>query len=326
VLLGYGVAAFTLALALTYGWIRWMNRIQLGQYVRDYGPNIHMHKQGTPTMGGIIFVIVTLMLSLFFTPFNEMTFFVFLAMMLFAVIGFWDDLMKFLRRESLGLKARYKFLLQAVAVGILFFVFRLDAHLIIIPATNLSIELPVWITPLWYYLVFSGSTHAFNLTDGLDGLASGLGLIALGALGMVAFVQGEAELVQLLVLFGAGMLAFLWFNRYPARVFMGDTGSFALGGLVSATALTIGMELYLFFFAVIPVLETLSVALQLTFYRFTQKRIFKITPFHHHFEAAKGVDYPFLLPNVEWSETRVTLTFWTIGAISTLIGLGIYFG
>jgi len=224
----------------------------------------------------------------------------------------------------LGLKARYKFLLQALGAVALFFLVPDGVHVFFFPGTATAFQFENVLLWIWLYLVLSGTTHAFNLTDGLDGLAAGVGLVALGTLGLVAGWQGHPGLVALSVVFGAALLGFLYFNRHPARVFMGDTGAFAIGGCVASLAFAMGLELYLFLFAFVPVIETLSVALQLSYYRLTQRRIFKIAPLHHHFEAARGVDYVYLLPNVEWPEPRITLSFWLVAVLGALVGLGLY--
>lgn len=317
--------AFIVSVGLTWGFIRWMRKVELGQYVRQYGPDIHMHKQGTPTMGGVVFVAITSVFFLFQPNISSAGWFVLSAMLLFASIGLVDDLLKFFWKDAKGLKARYKFLLQGVATLVLFLGFQAGSHTLFLPGLEIGFSLEGIALLVWLYLLFSGTTHAFNLTDGLDGLASGIGVIALGALGIIAAWQGQLDIVFLILIFTFTLLGFLWFNRHPAQLFMGDTGSFAIGGLVAAIAFSMGLELYLFLFALVPVLETLSVAVQLAFYHFTQKRIFKIAPFHHHFEAARGVDYKYLLPTIEWPEQRVTLTFWFTATVGASLGLVLYF-
>lgn len=313
-----------MSLGLTWGFIRLMQKVQLGQYIRQYGPDIHMHKQGTPTMGGVVFGVGVLWLLPWMPAAGASFWFVLAAALLFGAIGLLDDLLKFARRESLGLKARYKFLLQAWGTTGLFLLLPDGAHVFVFPGTSTTFQLEgAWLW-LWLYLVSSGTTHAFNLTDGLDGLAAGVGLIALVTLGVVAGWQGHTDLVTVCVVLGGLLLGFLMFNRHPARVFMGDTGAFVIGGSVAALAFAMGLELYLFLFALVPVLETLSVALQLSYYHFTQRRIFKIAPLHHHFEATRGVDYAYLLPKVEWPEARITLGFWLVAALGALVGLGLY--
>jgi len=317
------LSSFLSSLALTWTHIALMRKVQLGQHIRQYGPDIHMHKQGTPTMGGVVFVLVWAAFALIQSRLGPQVQFALLGTILFAGVGLVDDLLKFLRRDSLGLKARYKFLLQGAAALALFWLFP-AAHQLYLPGAQATISLEGMGLLLWLFLVLSSSTHAFNLTDGLDGLAAGVGVIALLGLGAIAAWQGQADMVLLILVFGAALLGFLWFNRPPARVFMGDTGSFAIGALVGSAAFIMGLELYLFLFALVPVVETLSVALQLSYYHFTRRRIFKVAPLHHHFEAAKGVDYPYLLPEVEWPEARITLIFWIVAACGCLLGLALY--
>jgi len=325
VLIFYAGLAFIVSVGLTWVFIHWMRKVELGQYVRQYGPDIHMHKQGTPTMGGVVFVITTSVFFLLQSNISSVGWFVFSAIFLFASIGLMDDLLKFSQKDAKGLKARYKFLFQGVATFILFLSFQSGSHTMFLPGLDFGLSIEGVGLLIWMYLLFSGATHAFNLTDGLDGLASGIGIIALGALGIIAAWQGHLDVVFLILIFAFTMLGFLWFNRHPAQIFMGDTGSFAIGGMVAAVAFSMGLELYLFLFALVPVLETLSVAIQLTFYHFTKKRVFKITPFHHHFEAARGVDYTYLLPTIEWPEQRVTLTFWFTATVGASLGLILYF-
>jgi len=302
-----------------------MQKRQYGQFVRQYGPDIHMHKQGTPTMGGLIFLLVLPTLFLWHGTASAQANFALAGLMLLGSVGLFDDVLKFRHHDSLGLKARYKFALQALASLFLLALLPRDlAHVLHLPGTLTTVELRGGWLWLWLFFVFSGSSHAFNLTDGLDGLAAGVGLIALLALGTIAAWQGQRDVLWLIVTFGSVLLAFLWFNRHPAQLFMGDTGAFALGGFVTAVTFYRGLELYLLLFALVPVIETLSVALQLGYYRFTQRRIFKVAPLHHHFEAAKGVDYRYLLPTVEWPEVRITWMFWGVSLFGGIAGLLLY--
>jgi len=302
-----------------------MRRVRCGQFVRQYGPNIHMHKQGTPTMGGVVFLLVLCASFFLYGLSSAHAKFALLGTLLLGGVGLVDDVLKVLHRDSLGLKARYKFALQALAsVFLLALLPERSVHVLQLPGTLATVELHGVGSWLWLFFVFSGSTHAFNLTDGLDGLAAGVGLIALLALGAIAAWQGQHDVLLLVVTLAAVLLAFLWFNRHPAQLFMGDTGSFALGGFVAAVTFFTGLELYLLLFALVPVVETLSVALQLGYYRLTQRRIFKIAPLHHHFEAAKGVDYRYLLPTVEWPETKITWMLWGVSSLGVVVGLLLY--
>ncbi len=322
-LIGIGLAALGLGWGGTWALILFMRRVQLGQYIRQYGPDIHAHKQGTPTMGGVVF-LAALLLAWPLVARSSTASAVLLTTLAFAGVGLLDDLMKFLRRDSLGLKARYKLALQVGLSAGVWALFGTGAHALYVPGVG-----EVWTLSgvgllAWTALVFAGATNAFNLTDGLDGLAGGIGLIALAPLGLIAAWRGEGELVAVLVALAGAVLGFLWFNRHPARVFMGDTGSFALGAFVAATAYALGLELYLLLFALVPVVETLSVAVQLSYFRFTRRRIFKVAPLHHHFEAARGVDYAYLLPSADWPEARVTAAFCALAALGALLGLGLY--
>lgn len=308
----------------TRQFIVWMQRLRWGQHVRQYGPDIHMHKQGTPTMGGAVFAGVALVVAALGVPRIPEAGFVLTAVASFGAIGLLDDLLKFARRDSLGLRARDKFGLQLLAATALYGLLPDPTHEILLPGLNGVWTLEGAALFAWMFLVFSGTTHAFNLTDGLDGLAAGVSLIALSCLALLAVWLNQPAVAAVLGTFGAALVGFFWFNRHPAKIFMGDTGSFSIGGAVAGGALVLGAELYLALFALVPVLETLSVAMQLTSYRLTRRRIFKIAPLHHHFEAAKGVDYAFVLPNLEWSETTITARFWAVAALGGALGLALF--
>ena len=318
------VMSFLVTLALTALFVRLMQRAKLGQHIRDYGPHIHSHKKGTPTMGGavILFVLLLASVGLYLQErFSLEPLLVLLATVSFGSIGMADDLMKFFKGRSLGLKARYKLLLQLIACAffLLSYTLLVAQYAIRVPLSGTEIELPQTLYVLLAMLVLMGSVNAMNETDGLDGLAAGTSVIIL--LAYAAIVKGEAGLFQLVVLLIAILLGFLWFNFYPAKVFLGDTGAFALGGFIGALAITTGTQLILPIIAFVPVIETLSVIIQVLSFKLFKIRVFKVSPLHHHFEKAVGIDYKFLLPNTEWPEPTITIRFWIVSIVFGLLGI-----
>jgi phospho-N-acetylmuramoyl-pentapeptide-transferase len=299
-----------------------MKRLSLGQQIRDYGPDIHQQKSGTPTMGGIIILILWggsfLIISELYS-FSNQGLFILLAGLCFGGIGFLDDLIALLNKRSLGLSPRQKILLGTGVAIVLFIAFPgITQTPLLVPFSSITISL----SPLVYLLLtwgaFSITTNSMNLTDGLDGLATGVSIIILTAY-LILFPAGDSGKV-LLPLIGI-LIGFLWVNFYPARIFLGDTGSFALGGVVGALAIASGTQLFLPLLAGLLILESASVVLQVSYFKLTGRRIFKVSPLHHHFEHASGIDYPYLLPQVEWPEPKITLRLWILQAL--FAGLGI---
>lgn len=328
----FATAGFLMTLALTPLFILVMRRVGLGQPIREYGPRVHEHKRGTPTMGGIIvllvFLVVSIVYQLIYGRLSLEGLLLVGATLGFGLIGLMDDILKLMKKHSRGLPAQYKLLLQLLAS----LSFLLSSN----GALDSTIKLPFsfeWemsqpLLALLAVLVFLGTVNAMNLTDGLDGLAVGITLILLAAYGVitqVGYADTNGDLFRLIVLFGAVLLGFLWFNAYPAQIFLGDTGSFALGGFVAALSILTGTQLVLILLAFVPLVETLSVIAQVTSFKLLKRRIFKVTPLHHHFERAKGVDYEYLLPGAEWPEWAIILLFWGISALFAIIGLLAYF-
>ncbi len=321
------VALFA-SLLFTRIWLGVQQRRKRGQPIRDYGPDIHTHKQGIPTAGGLPFLIV------FFLgwggwaatggSFDAQALFVAGATLGFALIGMLDDGLKFFQQHAGGLPARYKLLLQFVLCALLsWWAWGLLPPLKV-PFLSETVALSPVLSVALIFLIFASTVNAFNETDGLDGLLAGVTLIALGAYGVILWLQHELTLLGMVIVAIAALLGFLWWNAHPARVIMGDTGSFALGGLVGALALVTGTALLLPLIALVPVIETLSVIVQVLSFKLCKKRVFKVSPLHHHFERAKGVDYEFFLPNQEWPEALITLRFWIIAALGALLGLLAY--
>ena len=325
-----GLLAFLLSLLGTWTFVRVARRLGLGKHIREYGPEIHAKKEGTPTMGGIVILItfVLVMLAVWLRqglPAPE-ALLLLLATLGFGGIGLADDLIGLCRGRSLGLLIRYKLLLQVALAAALLWGLRLAGlpGAMKVPFVSLWLELPLWPAALLTIAVMLGTTNAMNLTDGLDGLATGVTLIMLLPFIFLLQGQGEPELWGAALIFSGALLGFLWFNCYPARVFLGDTGSMALGGFLAMLSLLSGTALILPLLGGVLVAEALSVMLQVTSYKFFHMRIFKVSPLHHHFERAKGIDYRFLVPNRELEEPQITVRFWIAAAGCALLGLWAY--
>jgi phospho-N-acetylmuramoyl-pentapeptide-transferase len=310
--------------------IGWLRKISITQYIRDDGPQTHMGKAGTPTMGGVLIIISILVTILLWGDLSNLYIWVMLfALVGFGAIGFADDYLKIVRKNSKGLRACYKFGTQialALMIGVFLYMNPKD------PYTDI-LSIPFfkkWLFDLgWFYIPFSivvivGASNAVNLTDGIDGLAIGLVAIAVLANGALVYISGHkglAQYLQVLYLPGTGeltvfcgamlgaSLGFLWYNSYPADVFMGDVGSLSLGGALGTLAVITKHEIVLAIVGGIFVIETLSVVLQVASFKLTGKRIFKMAPIHHHFEL-KG-----------WSEPKVIVRFWILGIMLALLSL-----
>ncbi|GAA4813298.1 phospho-N-acetylmuramoyl-pentapeptide-transferase [Marinicella pacifica] len=327
------VAALTaLILSLMFGgrFIAWLQAKQIGQQVRKIGPESHLSKQGTPTMGGsLILVIIALVTLLWADLSNHYIWLSLFVIVGFGLIGWLDDFKKIHRKNADGLAARYKYSLQSLVglTAVLYLYFWGDSSIreqLVIPMiTDFNWHLG-WLTiPLGYFVIV-GASNAVNLTDGLDGLAIMPTVLVASALGVFAYVAGNAVISDYLIIPfvpGAGELAifcaaivgsglgFLWYNTYPAQVFMGDVGALALGAALGLVAFITRQEFVFFIMAGVFVMETASVMLQVASFKLRGKRIFKMAPIHHHFEL-KG-----------WAEPKVIVRFWIIAIILVLVGL-----
>ena len=310
--------------------IRRLSYKQIGQRVRDDGPKSHLPKAGTPTMGGALILVAIVASTLLWADLTNRFVWVTLGVTLaFGLIGFWDDYLKLVIGNSRGLIARYKYFWQSVAglccAVALFVTAKAPAETALYVPFFKSVMVPLgYGYILLTYFVVVGSSNAVNLTDGLDGLAIMPAVLVGGALGVFAyatgnavfsgylgipFIEGTGEiLVFCATLVGAG-LGFLWFNTYPAQVFMGDIGALALGAALGVVAVIVRQEIVLLIMGGVFVMETVSVMLQVASYKLTGKRIFRMAPIHHHFEL-KG-----------WAEPKVIVRFWIISVILVLIGL-----
>ena len=300
-----------LSLAVGAPFIGYLKRLNAGQRVRDDGPPRHLQKEGTPTMGGLMIVgvvLITILLAVAVLPagleIRLRLLYLCAITVAFGVIGFADDWLKIARGRSLGLKARHKLLWQVVAAAAFVGLFG-----VFTPSVRpFSLGLGV----VWVVLLIATS-NAVNLADGLDGLAAGLCIIAVaGLLWFAAKLGTPTALTFGLALLGA-CLGFLWFNRHPARLFMGDVGSLALGGALAGMAMMLHTPLVLLGLCLVPFLEAASVVIQVISFKTTGKRVFKMSPIHHHFELSG------------WSERRVVWTFWGVGllAAAATVALGL---
>lgn len=310
--------------------IAWLQKLQIGQVIRNNGPESHFKKCGTPTMGGLIILISIIISVLMWAyPSNPYVWFVLFVLVGYGILGFIDDYRKVVRKDTKGLIARWKYFWQSIiALAVAFTMFAVGKNT---PATQLVVPFFKNIMPqlgLWYvllaYFVIVGTSNAVNLTDGLDGLAimpivfvvAGLALVAWATGNMnfagylhIPYVRFAGELVVVCTAIIGASLGFLWFNTYPAQVFMGDVGSLALGGALGTIAVLVRQEFLLLIMAGVFVVETLSVILQVGSFKLRGQRIFLMAPIHHHYEL-KG-----------WPEPRVIVRFWIISLILVLIGL-----
>lgn len=298
----------------------WMRRAALGQRIREYGPRLHEAKGGTPTMGGVVVLALWALATAVTAAFRSLSLgdlFVLFSGLAFGAVGLLDDLVSLRHRRSLGLRPMQKILLCTALSVMLFFAFRpvLDRP-IAVPFSTLVLHLPSVARFLLVWGVFLAATNSVNLTDGLDGLASGAVLLAL--FGYLFVAPGLSAIVLPLC---AILLGFLWVNGHPARLFLGDVGAFGLGGALGAVALSSGTPLVLPLFGGLFAVEMASVILQIAALRVFGQRIFKISPLHHHFEHAEGVDYRHLLPTVEWPEEKIVLRLWIVQGMFVALGL-----
>lgn len=286
-----------------------LRRLKFGQNIREEGPKSHFKKAGTPTMGGIMFILSTTIVMLIMSDsFTDKGMIALYSLIAFGFIGFLDDMLKILKKQSEGLKAWQKMILLLVFAGALSYYGYLNfAHEIAIPFTAIKIPLGVLYMP-FIVIVYAATTNAVNLTDGLDGLASTVSVLVLTFFAVVSFMMKEYSLAIFCVALISGLIGFLKFNAYPAKVFMGDTGSLAIGGAIATIAIILEQPLVLFIVGAIYVIETLSVIIQVTSFKLTGKRVFKMAPIHHHFEQCG------------WNEVKIVTVFSIITVLLCVIG------
>ncbi|MEH7502425.1 phospho-N-acetylmuramoyl-pentapeptide-transferase [Neobacillus drentensis] len=308
------IMGFLISVLLSPVFIPFLRRLKFGQSIREEGPKSHQKKTGTPTMGGVMIlfsiVITTLVMTGKFSEPTVKTYLLLLVTLGFGLLGFLDDFIKVALKRNLGLTSKQKLAGQIIISVIFYLIYKQQGFSteISIPFTDNTFDLG------WFFIFFIifwlvGFSNAVNLTDGLDGLVSGTAAIAFGALAVLAWNQSQMEIAIFSVAVVGAVLGFLVFNAHPAKVFMGDTGSLALGGAIATIAILTKLEILLIIIGGVFVIETLSVILQVISFKTTGKRIFRMSPLHHHYEL------------VGWSEWRVVVTFWSVGLILAILGI-----
>jgi phospho-N-acetylmuramoyl-pentapeptide-transferase len=309
-----GTAALLICVFLSPRFIEFLRLREFGQHIREDGPAGHHEKAGTPTMGGIIIFLAVSVAFLILSNFEWRSVGIFGAAIACALLGFADDYTKLVKRRSLGLRARTKLVVTiAISVG-LWYIATKQAHL---PSTlklwvvDYHVDLGVFY-PVLIYLVVAGTTSSVNLTDGLDGLAAGCAGIVLLAYVGITFLTGDSDMAMLAGCLVGACIGFLWYNAFPATIFMGDTGSLGLGGAIAGLAVMTKTEVLLILIGGIFVIEALSVVIQVVSFQTLRRRVFLMAPIHHHFELKA------------WSETKIILRFWIVASICGAIGFAIY--
>ncbi len=313
VMIGF-LSAIVLGLLL----IPFLRKRKIGQRISIFVGDNHRKKEGTPTMGGLIFVIPTVVATtlLVLTKKMELTpnliiiLFVFIG---YAFIGFLDDLLSIKKKNNEGLTTYQKLFLQLIVALIFFYLYMQKGGETVLYSSTLNLHIEMgWFYGVFLLFILIGASNAVNLTDGLDGLAGGLSAIAFIAFGLISIAVGFEEIGIFTFILVGGLMGFLIFNTHPAKIFMGDTGSLSLGAVMAAVAILTHREVTLLIVASVFVVETLSVIIQVAWMRLFHKKLFLMTPLHHHFEK------------LGWCETDIVKLFWVIGLILTMAG--IYFG
>jgi len=313
--------AFLVTVTLGSKFIEFLQTRKFGQFVREEGPQTHLIKAGTPTMGGVVMLIGLLAALLVVARFNWPTVAVLLIVMVTAGIGLYDDWQKISRQRSEGLSVKYKFMLLAVTVvlaDVLALRYVGVTQNVIVPGLDRNLVLGpgvigIALFSIFLLLVIAGVTNAVNLTDGLDGLAAGTGAIALTAYTAIAFLERQYDVAIICGGMVGAIIGFLWFNAHPAQVFMGDTGSLAIGGVLGAAAVLTKTEMLLPVIGGLFVIEALSVIIQYGFFKVTRRRVFKMAPIHHHFELSG------------WEENKIVVRFWIVQAGFSAAGFFLYY-
>ena len=321
-----GILAMVISIAAGPRFIDFLRSKEYGQHIREEGPARHVVKQGTPTMGGLLMIVATAIAFLALSSYTTRALTVFFVTLGCAGIGFLDDLSKLRNRRSLGLPGRWKLLLLAAITAVVGYVTNHQSF-----STKVYIPIVDGKLPLsyaWYgllFLIIAGAANGVNLTDGLDGLAAGTGIISVStftAMAVIAWIRSGApghrnEIYLDLAVLGAALIGalvgFLWYNAWPAEVFMGDTGSMAIGGALAGFAIVMKVEFLLLLVGGIFLIEALSVIIQVVFFKYLGRRVFLMTPIHHHFEMKA------------WSETKVMVRFWIACAILCALAFALYY-
>ncbi len=308
------VVAFAISVALSPIIIPFLRRLKFGQSIREEGPKSHQKKSGTPTMGGVMILLAIVIATIIMVAqYSNLTVEIYLLLLVtvgFGILGFLDDFIKVVLKRNLGLTSKQKLIGQLI-VAVIFYIVINQLNFsteIAIPGTDFGIDIGILYLPLIIFMLV-GASNAVNLTDGLDGLLAGTAAIAFGAYAVIAFNAEQIEVALFCAAVVGAVLGFLVFNAHPAKVFMGDTGSLALGGAIAAVAILTKMEILLVIIGGVFVIETLSVIIQVISFKTRGKRIFKMSPLHHHYELSG------------WSEWRVVVTFWLVGLVFAVLGI-----
>ena len=313
--------AFLVTVTLGSTFITFLQSRSFGQFVREEGPQTHLIKAGTPTMGGVVMLMGLLGALAVVARFNAATLATLVLVAVVAGIGLYDDWQKISKKRPEGLSARYKFLLLTLAVvlaDVIAVRYVGVTQTVLVPYFDLSLVLGPGIVGLALFSVFlllviAGTTNAVNLTDGLDGLAAGTGAIALVVYTAIAFLERQYDVALICGAMVGAIVGFLWYNSHPADIFMGDTGSLAIGGVLAAAAVLTKTELLLPVIGGLFVLEAVSVIVQVLVFKVTGRRVFKMAPIHHHFEF------------LGWEENKVVVRFWIVQAAFSALGFFLYY-
>jgi phospho-N-acetylmuramoyl-pentapeptide-transferase len=310
-----GMASLLICIFLGPRFIDYLRMKEFGQHIREEGPEGHHGKAGTPTMGGVVIFLAVSVPFLILTEWRASSLAVFATALVSAGLGFVDDWIKIRHRRSLGVSGRTKLIVQAlISIGLWLIVTRYVENPESLDLRVVDASVPLgWFYPVLIFLVLAGATNGVNLTDGLDGLAAGCAAIVLLSFTAMTFItRGQEDLALLSACLVGACVGFLWFNSFPASVFMGDTGALGLGGAIAALAVLTRTEVLLLIIGGIFVMEALSVAIQVFAFQRFRRRVFLMAPIHHHFEL------------LAWSETKIILRFWIVAAICSAIGFTLY--
>jgi phospho-N-acetylmuramoyl-pentapeptide-transferase len=309
------MVALVIGMVLGPRYIRWLTRRGIGQNIRELSPESHSTKQGTPTMGGVLILLAAFVPYVIFATKTILSLVLFIITFGSGLIGFADDFISQWRRRSLGLSARTKLLLQVPLTGFAVWLGLRYGGLstkLYVPFVHEGLDIS-WGYYVFAFLLIAGFSNAVNLSDGLDGLAAGTVAVAAFSYAGIAVLQGKTDLGILAACLTGASAGFLWYNTHPASVFMGDTGSLALGAGLAAMAIATKMEILLLLIGGLFVVEALSVMIQVVSFKFFRRRVFLMAPIHHHFEL-KG-----------WSETKIIVRFWIVAAILAGAGFALYY-
>lgn len=306
------VSSFAMTFAVMPLFIGYFRMKQFGQEIRDEGPQWHNVKAGTPTMGGVVFLIASVLTGIWVGAWqNKLTpalLILLFILFLYGSLGFLDDFIKIFKKRNMGLTSLQKLIGQIAGAVIFYIVYIMDGNQNVLNVFGFDLNLSV-LYGVFVVIWLVGFSNAVNLTDGIDGLVSGLGVISFGTYGIIAWQQQQFDVLIICLSVIGGLLGFFPYNHKPAKIFMGDVGSLALGGLLAAISILLHQEWTLLLVGLVYVCETASVMLQVTSFKLTGKRIFKMSPIHHHFEMSG------------WTEWKIDIIFWSVAVVCSAITL-----